>query len=72
MNSLVYKTNEMIKMYVLCLLLNVGFTLQDNYSDYDFIQVASNFFQQRNVQTITAATCWSTGNQVIYNNTRRL
>lgn len=41
---------------VFILLFTVKFTFQDEHDD--LIQVISNFFTQRHVQTITAATCW--------------
>jgi len=49
-----------ITQVILFLILIIQFTSQNEHSD--LIKVISNFFIQRHVQTITAATCWPTGN----------
>jgi len=52
-----------IKYLILFLVLIIQFTYQDDVDEHsDLIKVISNFFIQRHVQTVTAATCWPTGN----------
>lgn len=49
-----------ITQVILFLIFIVQFTSQNEHSD--LIKVILNFFIKRHVQTITAATCWPTGN----------
>jgi len=56
-----------ITYIVLFFIFIIKFTYQDKVGDHgSFIKVISNFFIQRHVQTITAATCWPTGNYNYY------
>jgi len=49
--------------YLVLLLILIKFTYQnDVYEHRGLIKVISRFFIQRHVQTVTAATCWPTGN----------
>lgn len=48
---------------ILFLIFIIQFTYQGEVDDHGgLIKVVSNFFIQRHVQTVTAATCWPAGN----------
>jgi len=52
---------------MLFLILIIRFTFQDEVDEHSgLIKVISNFFIQRHVQTVTAATCWPKGDNNNY------